>query len=292
MLIITITQKSARVFGVARNLEEAEGVKAALLQKHDAVVIADNADDLAQNLSEPQMREITAHVSALRGFGPDADKVEARVAELMSEGGQYSSEHRDRDKNRAAKKAWSFVGENATPDIFNQKPRKEKATVSKSKNPAVILKPSADDPSVLVLAGVAKSPEAVGATGDGTQVVTAETFTPEHATQFEVENFEALVAKAKEATKVRASKREPKEPKERKVVELGAGGHRAGTKKEQARRVYDEGLSTTPPKSRKDIIAEIVGLGVTPATAATWYGFFGKNFRVNKRVESTNEAGA
>lgn len=52
---------------------------------------------------------------------------------------------------------------------------------------------------------------------------------------------------------------------------LGYKGHRKGTKKEKAHKIFDDGFEK---QERKDILQKIVRLGVTEGTAAAWYQSF------------------
>lgn len=283
------------------------------------------ADDIAEHLKEPEMRQLSAHVTALHELSTtdDAGKpeaIDAKIADLMSGDGPFSSAKRSKDKKAAAKKCFAVLEALVSPALLRKpKAKKEKPDDAKEKDNgpkglAVLIRNGHDeagDPCRRLVGAFKRASAAVkqAAVSPDLEVMTETSETlPNALADFNVPTFSALFDAAIEATKVNArAKREPKEP--RKPVELGAGGHRAGTMKEQARQLYDEAKAanaehaakiaageiaegTPEPRPRKQVIADIEALGAKPSTAATWFGFFGSGVKINERTKNANARAA
>jgi hypothetical protein len=66
----------------------------------------------------------------------------------------------------------------------------------------------------------------------------------------------------------------------------GYKGHRAGTLAEKAHRLLDDKLAKKA--ERQEVLARFVKMGLTPATAANWYGSFQKKPAAKKPAAKKN----
>ena len=259
-IIVRKEGKIVRIHAHARSLAEAIPVCAQLNQQHnqDALeyVCVESAEDLQNVCTEGLMRQLRAHLSALMGFGPDPIKVEARIEELLAEGGEMGKDKRDRDPVRAARKTWEYIASNCTPDLFaapKKAPARPAAPAVKGEvNEMVIVKEGAcvaiQDSKRFIFASEEEAKSILAAAGD--DISKTKFITSANAIEQGVEDFLSLAREVIESMNDNVAKR-TRTPGATKQVWVIA--------------------DSMPGAKRADVIAACLAAGINAGTASTQY---------------------